>query len=33
MDLDLLKALNPGKSFDRAGTSIVVANVDVESRR
>jgi lipoprotein-anchoring transpeptidase ErfK/SrfK len=27
MDEDLLKALNPGKSFDSAGTSIVVANV------
>lgn len=27
MDVDLLKALNPGKSFDKAGTSIVVANV------
>ena len=31
MDEDLLKALNPGKSFDKAGTSIVVANVDVET--
>jgi lipoprotein-anchoring transpeptidase ErfK/SrfK len=31
MDSDLLKALNPGKEFDRAGASIVVANVDVES--
>lgn len=31
MDEDLLKALNPGKSFDRAGTSIIVANVDVET--
>jgi lipoprotein-anchoring transpeptidase ErfK/SrfK len=27
MDEDLLKALNPDKSFDKAGTSIVVANV------
>lgn len=31
MDADLLKALNPGKSFDKAGTSILVANVDVET--
>jgi len=31
MDADLLKALNPGKSFDKAGTSVLVANVDVES--
>jgi lipoprotein-anchoring transpeptidase ErfK/SrfK len=31
MDADLLKALNPGKSLETAGTSIVVANVDVES--
>ena len=28
MDEDLLKALNPGKSFDKAGESIVVANVE-----
>jgi lipoprotein-anchoring transpeptidase ErfK/SrfK len=28
MDVDLLKALNPDKSFDKAGTTIVVANVD-----
>ena len=27
MDLDLLKALNPGKRFDEAGVSILVANV------
>jgi lipoprotein-anchoring transpeptidase ErfK/SrfK len=27
MDVDLLKELNPSKSFDAAGTSIVVANV------
>ena len=27
MDEDLLKALNPGRRFDRAGTVIVVANV------
>lgn len=27
MDQDLLKALNPGKAFDKAGTMIVVANV------
>lgn len=31
MDADLLKALNPGKSFDKAGTSIVVANVDTKA--
>jgi lipoprotein-anchoring transpeptidase ErfK/SrfK len=28
MDEDLLKALNPGKNLDKAGTSIVVANVN-----
>ncbi|MGO4524813.1 L,D-transpeptidase family protein [Microvirga sp. 2MCAF35] len=28
MDMDLLKALNPDKSFDKAGTSILVANVE-----
>lgn len=28
MDVDLLKALNPGKAFDKAGSSIVVANVE-----
>jgi len=27
MDLDLLKALNPGKRLDKAGASILVANV------
>jgi lipoprotein-anchoring transpeptidase ErfK/SrfK len=27
MDIDLLKVLNPGKRFDEAGASIVVANV------
>ncbi len=27
MDIDLLKELNPGKRFDKAGASIVVANV------
>ncbi|MBA1157151.1 L,D-transpeptidase family protein [Microvirga mediterraneensis] len=27
MDMDLIKTLNPGKSFDKAGTSILVANV------
>jgi len=27
MDIDLLKDLNPGKRFDRAGESVVVANV------
>ncbi|MEE1612014.1 L,D-transpeptidase family protein [Microvirga sp. CF3016] len=31
MDVDLLKALNPGKAFDKPGTSIVVANVDAQS--
>ncbi|MBM1172723.1 L,D-transpeptidase family protein [Microvirga arabica] len=31
MDVDLLKALNPGKSFDKAGTSIVVSNVDTKA--
>jgi len=30
MDGDLLKALNPGKSFDKAGTSIIVANVEAK---
>ncbi len=30
MDQDLLKALNPGKRFDEAGASIVVANVDAK---
>jgi len=30
MDLDLLKALNPDKSFDKAGTIIIVANVDAK---
>jgi lipoprotein-anchoring transpeptidase ErfK/SrfK len=30
MDQDLLKALNPDKSFDKAGTSIVVANVEAD---
>ena len=28
MDEDLLKALNPGKAFDKAGETIVVANVE-----
>ncbi len=28
MDVDLLKALNPDKPFDKAGTTILVANVD-----
>jgi lipoprotein-anchoring transpeptidase ErfK/SrfK len=32
MDSDLLKALNPGKSFEKAGTSIVVANVGSERK-
>ncbi|MBQ0821489.1 L,D-transpeptidase [Microvirga terrae] len=31
MDADLLKAMNPGKSFDKAGTSITVANVEAKS--
>jgi lipoprotein-anchoring transpeptidase ErfK/SrfK len=30
MDADLLKALNPDKSFDKSGTVIVVANVDAK---
>jgi lipoprotein-anchoring transpeptidase ErfK/SrfK len=30
MDLDLLKALNPDKAFDKSGTSIVVANVETK---
>ncbi|WP_262298974.1 L,D-transpeptidase family protein [Microvirga sesbaniae] len=30
MDVDLLKAMNPGKSFDKAGTSITVANVEAK---
>jgi lipoprotein-anchoring transpeptidase ErfK/SrfK len=30
MDVDLLKALNPDKAFDRSGTSIVVANVEAK---
>ncbi len=32
MDSDLLKALNPGKSFEKAGTSIVVANVGLDPK-
>jgi len=31
MDQDLLKALNPGKRFDEAGASIVVANVETKA--
>jgi len=31
MDADLLKALNPGKSFDKAGTAITVANVEAKA--
>ena len=31
MDIDLLKELNPGKRFDEAGASIVVANVALPS--
>jgi len=31
MDADLLEALNPGKAFDKPGTSIVVANVETKS--
>jgi lipoprotein-anchoring transpeptidase ErfK/SrfK len=30
MDEDLLRALNPGKSFDKSGTTILVANVTDE---
>jgi lipoprotein-anchoring transpeptidase ErfK/SrfK len=33
MDQELLKALNPKASFDKAGTTIVVAAVDVEPRK
>lgn len=32
MDEGLLKALNPGKTFDKAGTSILVANIKDEKR-
>jgi lipoprotein-anchoring transpeptidase ErfK/SrfK len=31
MDVDLLKALNPDKPFDKAGTALVVANVDAKA--
>lgn len=31
MDVDLLTALNPGKAFDKPGTSIVVANVEAKA--
>lgn len=31
MDLDLLKALNPDKPFDKAGTAIIVANVNAKT--
>ncbi|MEE1657756.1 L,D-transpeptidase [Microvirga sp. CF3062] len=31
MDVDLLKALNPDKPFDKAGTAIVVANIDAKA--
>lgn len=31
MDIDLLKALNPGKRFESAGASIVVANVGAKA--
>jgi lipoprotein-anchoring transpeptidase ErfK/SrfK len=31
MDVDLLKALNPDKPFNKAGTAIVVANVDAKA--
>jgi lipoprotein-anchoring transpeptidase ErfK/SrfK len=31
MDMDLLKALNPDKPFDKAGMVIVVANVDAKA--
>jgi lipoprotein-anchoring transpeptidase ErfK/SrfK len=30
LDVDLLKALNSGKVFDRSGTSVVVANVEAK---
>jgi lipoprotein-anchoring transpeptidase ErfK/SrfK len=30
MDVDLLKALNPGKAFNQSGASIVVANVEAK---
>lgn len=32
MDGNLLRALNPGKSFDKAGTTILVANVQGEAK-
>jgi lipoprotein-anchoring transpeptidase ErfK/SrfK len=32
MDQDLLEALNPGKSFDKAGTTVLVANVRGETK-
>jgi lipoprotein-anchoring transpeptidase ErfK/SrfK len=32
MDVDLLKALNPDKSFDEAGTAIVVTSVDAKAK-
>jgi lipoprotein-anchoring transpeptidase ErfK/SrfK len=32
MDQDLLEALNPGKSFDKAGTTVLVANVRGEAK-
>ncbi|MBF9198139.1 L,D-transpeptidase family protein [Microvirga terrestris] len=31
MDVDLLKALNPDQPFDKAGTAIVVANVNAKA--
>ena len=31
MDVDLLKALNPDKPFGKAGTAIVIANVDLKA--
>ena len=31
MDVDLLKALNPNKPLDKAGTSIVVTNVEMKA--
>ncbi|MBD2746822.1 murein L,D-transpeptidase [Microvirga sp. BT688] len=31
MDVDLLKALNPDKAFDKAGTNVVVASVDAKA--
>ena len=32
MDQDLLKELNPGKRFDEAGTTVIVAAVDLDKK-